>query len=103
MSIAETLEKAYQLFGPNGENWIQRIAAKDAKGYPVSPKSYYACKFCSIGAITRVTTNSKDLNEVVEFISTFATYGDIVAFNDFRTWPEVKDIWNEAIRAAKVG
>jgi hypothetical protein len=87
--IAEVLQKAFEAFGPNGENWI-RGAAGDAP------------QCCSVSAFDRAGIFGIVRHNAYQFLSEVvgAKYGYLAEWNDTRTWPRVKSGWQKAIKEA---
>jgi len=99
LTVVETLKAALKKFR-NGKAWTQGTLAKDKDGNTVPPKSKRAVSFCALGAVEavggRVEAARRCLNGV-------APYGDVIGFNDNgnRTFPEIKDLFKNAIKSAK--
>lgn len=109
MKKSEVLQKSLDAFGPNGENWIQFCAMKDAAGSTVheeDEESIDAVFFCSGGAVIHFENPGKKhylrspaYGELVKIIG----HDDIPRWNDHprRTFADVRQLFQSAISAAK--
>lgn len=105
--ISETLKRARHLLIEKG--WTQRVAARDARGDPVSVDSPRAACFCVGGAIMAASVKGVDYVEARNHFAHFALSAPgsvspsvVAAFNDHpgRTREEVIAKLDEAIAAA---
>lgn len=113
MKSSEVLQKALDLFGPDGECWIKGDYQIEGKhGWWRKVLHIEVCdKFCSIGAIREAmhmgiaenyNAYIKARNYLQEAVPS-SSKGDVVGFNDnsLTEWPQVKAMFEEAIAAAK--
>lgn len=102
---SQLLAAALALFGPNGENWIQRKEKLTVRPWwGLGLVAHHA--FCAIGAIHEVNTNNESL--ATAYLATAMpdapTWGGrITSYNDNsnRTFPEIKAWFYSAIAAAQ--
>lgn len=99
MKPSEILRKAKALID-TPEKWTQGFFALDINGKPVSENEFYACKFCSVGAILRTERVLTNRIPAYDYLGkTMGTYID--KFNDTHTHAEVMAKWDEAIALAE--
>lgn len=100
MKPSEALRKGLAKLGPNGEHWIQRDWARDARGTAVWPTDSRACSFCSGGALKSVVGGNFDAS--LKFLQS-AVDGSVAYFNDRTesTFPEIKAMFEKAIALAE--
>lgn len=96
------------------KNWTKQVFARNSEGLPVASDSEDACKFCSIGALNKVSFIKAATETEEEIVSSGAMYaGDylcnavdeithgatdsVVQYNDAHTHEEVKELWALAI------
>lgn len=95
-------------------NWTKQYFARSSDGLPVGFTSENACKFCSIGALNKVSfirdiagdvsesiydasiTAEEYLRNAVDEITHGAT-NSVVQYNDAHTHEEVKEVWALAL------
>lgn len=103
MNPVEVLKKAREIIAKE-ENWAQHVFAANEKGESVPDYSSDACKFCSLGAISKAVGSDDEYH-----ITNFVTYTNakrllmsaidehIAVFNDTHTHEEVIAAFDKAI------
>lgn len=96
------------------KNWTKQVFARNSEGLQVASYSEDACKFCSLGALNRVSflkSATETEEEIVSDAGMYAadylckavdeiTHGatnSVVEYNDTYTHEEVKEMWALAI------
>lgn len=91
------------------KNWTQDAYARNKRALPVSQEDPTACRWCAIGAISKVTRTAKNAavcysarNAAAQFFSDAAGQ-HVVAFNDAATTKhaDVLAVFDKAIALAK--
>jgi hypothetical protein len=85
MTIKETLQKALEMLGPNGENWQNHQPDIE--------------KFCALTAINKAGRNGNQEEARQHFLSVIGS-NQIGTWNDKQTWPQVKAAFEAAIMEA---
>jgi hypothetical protein len=84
----------------NPEAWTQGASAQDSAGLPVPPESQQACRWCTLGAIDKVSYDHNSWREatrrVRDVLRDDAPYTSIGAFNDNHTHAEVLALLRKA-------
>lgn len=101
-TVVQILKDARALIADE-ENWTQCFRALDGEGKIIDERSRYACKFCSVGAIARVSAGSgADEMAVRDLLRKSLTGGHtITSFNDTHTHAEVLALFDRAIARAE--
>jgi hypothetical protein len=81
----------------NPKAWTQGVPARDVEGTSVPPNNQQACKWCMLGALTKVTATYDSWQEAMGKIRD-AMQGDvcIATFNDTHTHAEVLALLRKA-------
>lgn len=99
----------------NPNNWIKGALARDSNNFIINVKDQMACKFCTSGAVQKVTDYAHDLTPYHEAYiyldkaaitlnnsyNTGYIHRPCVAFNDACTHDEVMDMFDLAIKFAQ--
>jgi hypothetical protein len=110
-TTADILRKALELLGPNGERWTKHASALDADGVGVSPTADSAERFCSLGALYRVTHrdvpfdryHAADLAHLSAVTALECGTADTLTFFNDRpdtTFADVVEVFEHAIQKA---
>jgi hypothetical protein len=84
----------------NPEAWTQDVAARDRTGRPVKATDTEACRWCTLGALDKVTDDNASWLEATHRVRK-AMWGDIygasiTTFNDSHTHAEVLALLRKA-------
>lgn len=100
-TVTEHLKLAKALISDEG-NWTQKTFARDVLGERVFPGSKEACRWCSIGACLKTSSDlSHGGDTTVQFLdsASFELHNlNIEAANDTKTHAEVMEIFDLAIK-----
>lgn len=99
MKISEQLKAAKALIS-DPSKWIKGEYAEDSEGNSVEPEAWYACKFCSLGAIRHANNYETDYTDPVHFLEQ-ALKIDVPAWNDRATHEEIMVGFDKAITIAE--
>jgi hypothetical protein len=76
------------------EHWTQGAIARNLENRSINSDRADACKFCSIGALNKCSTN-KNSAPIIALMVTME--GNVSCFNDTHTHAEVLAAWDRAI------
>jgi hypothetical protein len=99
MTPSEILRKAKALID-TPEKWTKGSNARSMGGFKVSAYDESACKFCSIGALSKANNGDKRYSDIYYYLDA-AMVTRVSAFNDTHTHAEVMAKWDEAIALAE--
>jgi len=103
MTVTENLIAAKKLIEKE-ENWTTGHYAVDDHGYDCTVLHKGATRFCSIGAVGRITGGNdceKELAMLTKAVLEIPDGYAIHIFNDARTHAEVMAVWDRAIALSK--
>ena len=84
----------------NPKAWTQGVSARDSTGLPVPATNTEACRWCTLGAIDKVTNDRNSRAEaqrrIREVLREETPYPSIAKFNDNHTHAEVLALLRKA-------
>ncbi len=83
------------------ENWTQEAFARQANGNNAYLHGPFACKFCTIGAVRRVTSDELTTKEKALDALRSVAQVPLAIFNDAHTHAEVLQLFDKAIKLSK--
>ena len=102
MTTLQVLREARELIADR-DRWCRRYSALDPQGWEVSPEDSAACRWCSAGAVRRVSANPElSWSAVIALekailLDPLAKTSILTDFNDRRGHAAVIDLFDRAI------
>ena len=98
MLVKQELIKAKALIA-NPENWTQGCMSRNAGDMFVNVNDPTACKFCALGALSKVGASDEAYRKLAE-VAFNSGFSGVVALNDHGLHEDVMEMFDKAIEEA---